>query len=311
MHSPEPQLRRRELLAMAGGVAASLMTGAGSASATPAEIETRIIPANGEALPAIGMGSWLTFSVGDDPSARAQRREVLQAFFDAGGRLIDSSPMYGSSEEVIGDCLRKIGTPDKLFSATKVWTIFTADGPRQMEESRELWGVESFDLMQIHNLLNWQGHLPTLRADKEAGRIRMIGVTTSHGRRHEGLEEIMKSEPLDFVQFTYNIVDREAENRLLPLAAEKGLGVIINRPFQQGALLDRLVGKPLPDWAEEIDSAGWSQYLLKFIISHPAVTCVIPATSRIDHMRENMAALSGPLPDQAMRQRMIDYIEAL
>ncbi len=272
---------------------------------------TRAIPSSGEVLPVIGMGSWITFDVGGDQAARAQRAEVLRAFFGAGGAMIDSSPMYGTSEEVIGDALARLDDKAALFSATKVWTPSARRGPEQMEESRRLWDVERFDLLQVHNLVEWEGHLETLKAWKTAGRVRYLGITTSHGRRHAALERLMKTEPLDFVQFTYNLVDREAERRLLPLAAERGLAVIVNRPFRRGALFDAFARKPLPAWASEFDCGNWAQFFLKFVVSHPAVTCAIPATSRVDHMRENMGAAYGRLPDPELRQRMLRYVEDL
>jgi diketogulonate reductase-like aldo/keto reductase len=300
---------RRAFLAAAVGVAVGI--GSRGGAAAPAPILTRAIPATGERVPAIGMGTWITFNVGDDPALRHQRLEVLETFFDLGGTVIDSSPMYGSSEAVIGHCLGRLASRPTLFAATKVWTPLVWRGPSQMEESRALWGVKRFDLMQVHNLLRWEGHLETLLEDKEQGRIRYVGLTTSHGLRHDALEAAMRSQPLDAVQFTYNILDREAEQRLLPLAAERGLAVIVNRPFRQGELLQELEGRPLPAWAAEIDCASWSQFMLKFIVSHPAVTCVIPATSRVDHMRENMGALRGRLPDPAMRARMVRHLESV
>jgi len=254
------------------------------------------------------MGSWITFDVGDDKAARAERVRVLQAFFDGGGAVVDSSPMYLSSQEVIGHCLAQIANKGALFAATKVWTPGKQMGIGQMEGSRNLWGVERFDLLQIHNMLDWETHLETLLDWKQQGRVRYIGITTSHGRRHDDMEAVMKTQPFDFVQFTYNIMDREAEDRLLPLAAERGIAVIVNRPFRRGDLIARLGGKPLPDWAAEIGCTGWPQFLLKFAVSHPAVTCAIPATSRVEHMRENMGAAVGPLPDTAMRARMIDFV---
>jgi diketogulonate reductase-like aldo/keto reductase len=271
---------------------------------------TKKIPVSGEEVPVIGMGSWITFNVGDDPIMRAERVRVLQAFFELGGTVIDSSPMYGTSEEVIGHCLAQIGN-GRPFSATKVWTPLQMFGPGQMEDSRAYWGIERFDLMQVHNLLNWEGHLETLRADKGEGRIRYIGITTSHGRRHDELERVMAEQPLDAVQLSYNILDREAEQRLLPLAAERGLAVIVNRPFRRKQLFSLFEQHPLPAWAGEIDCANWAQLFLKFVVSHPAVTCAIPATSRVDHMQENMGALYGRLPDAALRERMIRYVEAL
>jgi aryl-alcohol dehydrogenase-like predicted oxidoreductase len=271
----------------------------------------RTIPRTSETLPVIGMGSWITFNVGNDAALRAERVRVLQAFFDRGGGMVDSSPMYGSSEDVIGHCLKTIPEPRPLFTATKVWTPFKWLGVRQMEESERLWGTKRFDLMQVHNLLDWESHLETLREWKAQGRIRYIGMTTSHGSRHEEMSQIMAKQPIDFVQFTYNVLDREAEERLLPQAAERGLGVIVNRPFQGGELFDRVAGRPLPDWAREIDCANWAQLLLKFAVSHPAVTCAIPATSRVDHMVENMGAGTGRLPDAAMRAHMIRHVESL
>ena len=283
----------------------------GIAHASNTGVLTRAIPSSGERIPILGMGSWITFNVGNDAAARAVRVDVLRAFFAAGGGLVDSSPMYGSSEDVIGYCLSKLPESDRVFSATKVWTRTKRLGIMQMEASARLWRRSSFDLMQVHNLVDWQTHLETLGEWKDSGRIRYIGVTTSHGRRHSRLVEIMNSRPLDFVQFTYNIEDREAEQRLLPLAADRGMAVIINRPFQRGALIDRLKGKPLPDFAAEIGCRTWPQYLLKFIVSHPAVTCAIPATSDPAHMRENMVAARGILPDAQMRQRMADYVQTI
>jgi diketogulonate reductase-like aldo/keto reductase len=309
-----PQVSRRHFLGAlsALGAAPSLrLRSAGATAPAPGPVLKKPIPATGEPVPVIGMGTWITFNVGDDAALREQRAQVLRTFFEQGGAVIDSSPMYGTSEEVIGHCLARIGDAGSLFSATKVWTPLKWFGPGQMEESRELWGVERFDLMQIHNMLSWEGHLETLLEDKAAGRIRYIGMTTSHGRRHDDFEKAMAAQPLDFVQFTYNILDREAERRLLPLAAERKLAVLINRPFRQKQLFSMFARHPLPEWAAEIDCRNWAQFLLKFIVSHPAVTCAIPATSRVDHMEENMGALYGPLPDAAMRARMIRYIDEL
>jgi diketogulonate reductase-like aldo/keto reductase len=235
----------------------------------------------------------------------------MQAFFDYGGALIDSSPMYGSSEEVIGEGLKTLKNKDRLFAATKVWILGKKSGIRQMEASQQLWGVPRFDLMQIHNMLDWETHWETLKEWKAAGRVRYVGVTTSHGRRHEDLAKAMSKTPFDFVQFTYNLNDREVEQRLLPLAAEREMAVIINRPFDGGSLFRRVRGKSLPSWAAEFDCQNWAQYFLKFIVAHPAVTCAIPATSKVDHMIENMGAGFGRLPDAAMRRRMVDYFESL
>ena len=301
--------RRRFLRALAAAGTAGLL-GPG-ARAAEGQMHTRPVPRTGERVPVVGMGSYVTFNVGDDPELLAQRTEVLRAFFAAGGGMIDSSPMYGTSEAAIGHCLDALGHPGGLFSATKVWTLFQGDGEEQMAASRRLWEVPRFDLMQVHNLLNTDGHLETMRAEREAGRVRYLGVTTSHGRRHGELARVMEREPLDFVQLTYNILDREAEARLLPLAADRGIAVIANRPFRRKALIRRFEGHPLPPWAGEIGARNWAQFLLKFIVSHPAITCVIPATSRVDHMEENMAVLRGPLPDAATRRRMVAYVEGL
>jgi aryl-alcohol dehydrogenase-like predicted oxidoreductase len=257
------------------------------------------------------MGSWLTFDVGDDQAARATRVQVLQAFFDQGGALIDSSPMYGSAQEVIGHSLRQIQNKGALFAATKVWIYGQWLGIKQMEAARTLWGVPRFDLMQIHNMLDWRSHLETLKAWKAEGRIRYIGITTSHGSRHPEMERALAKEPFDFVQFTYNLADRDVEQRLLPLAAERGIAVIINRPFDGGALFGPVRGKPLPAWAAEFDCTNWAQFFLKYIISHPAVTCAIPATSQVPHMLENMGAGFGRLPDAGERQRMLAYYAEL
>ena len=294
----------------------AVLVGAGAALAAPAlgtsaaESLSKRIPATGEPVPAVGIGSWITFNVGDDPLLRAECRAVMAAFFEAGGGIVDSSPMYGSSQAVIGDALAALGSAPDLFSADKVWTD-AADGPAQIAETTRRWGIERFDLLQVHNLVDWEANLDTLAAMKEAGRLRHVGVTTSHGRRHEELEEVMRRRPPDFVQLTYNIVDREVERRLLPLALEQGIAVICNRPFQRGRLPDWLAARPLPGWASEIGVTTWPQFLLKFILSHPAVTTAIPATRRVDHVRENKSAALGPMPDAAMRQRMAAHVRDL
>lgn len=303
MSNPLNLTRRRLMGAIA---AAPLLSWAQMAAPV-----ARAIPSSGEALPLVGLGSWITFNVGNDRVARDASAEVMRAFFQAGGRLIDSSPMYGSAQEVIGYGLRKLGLPKTLFAADKVWTSAGDEGRGQIEQSRRNWGIARFDLLQVHNLLAWQAHLPTLFAMKSAGRLRHVGISTSHGRRHGDLERIMASQPLDFVQLTYNLFDREAEQRLLPLARERGIAVIANRPFQQGALISRLERHALPAWAAEIDCGSWAQFALKFIISHPAVTCAIPATTRVDHVRENLGAATGRLPDPAMRARMAAFVARL
>lgn len=280
----------------------------------PGALLTRPIPSTPSAadrLPLIGLGSWITFNVGNDTAARDSCAEVMRAFFAGGGRLIDSSPMYGSSQETIGYGLQKLGHPAQVFSADKVWTSSGAKGPEQIEESRRKWGVARFDLLEVHNVTAWEEHLPTLFAMKKAGRLRYVGVTTSDGRRHDEIEKIMRSQPIDFVQFSYNVLDREVEQRLLPLALERQIAVICNRPLRRGELIRRVERAPLPAWAAEIDCANWAQVLLKFIVSHPAVTCAIPATSRVDHVRQNVGASYGRLPDEAMRRRIVAEVERI
>ena len=272
---------------------------------------TKLIPSSNERIPVIGLGSSRTFNVGNDPLALENVSEVISHFFNAGGKLIDSSPMYGSSQPAIGYGLNKLGKTKDVFSADKVWTWESDKGPAQIEKSRQYWQVDSFDLMQVHNLVSWEEHLKMLFTMKKQGKLRYVGISTSHGRRHDELEEIMKSQPLDFVQCSYNILEREAEQSLLPLAKRRGIAVITNRPFQRGDLFDELDGIPLPTWAKTIGCNTWSQFLLKFIVSHPSVTCAIPATTQVEHVKENMLACLGPLPNQAMRKRMIDYVEKI
>jgi diketogulonate reductase-like aldo/keto reductase len=307
-----PSLDRRGLIRSLAGVAAATILRPWAADASnPEPLLTRRIPSTGEELPLVGLGSWGVFNVGEDRVARDACAAVLKAFFDSGGRLIDSSPMYGSSAAVIGYGLEKLGMPKQVFAADKVWISSGRGGPGQIEESQRAWRVQRFDLLQVHNLIAWEQHLPTLYEMKRSGRLRYVGITTSHGRRHEEFEQIMRKEPLDFIQLTYNILDREVEERILPLARDRGMAVIVNRPFQRAALIQRYQGKPLPRWAEDIDCTGWPQFLLKFIVSHPAITCAIPATSKVAHAIEDMGAARGRLPDEAMRRRMIEYVRTL
>lgn len=273
-------------------------------------VAMRAIPSSGERIPAVGLGSWITFNVGDDRAARDQCAEVVRAFLASGGKLIDSSPMYGSSQPTIGYALAKLGRPN-VFAADKVWVSPASRGPAQIEESRRFWGVQRFDLLQVHNLLAWEEHLPALFAMKRANRLRYVGVTTSHGRRHDELEAIMRGQRLDFIQATYNPVDRDVESRILPLAQQRGIAVVVNRPFQQGALTRELQPYPLPAFARDLGCRTWAQLILKFIVSHPAVTCAIPATSVVAHARENLDAARGPMPDAATRRRIVQEIERL
>lgn len=305
--TPDSPSRRRVLQTM---LAASASLALSPLHAAPAPLVTRVIPSSGERIPVIGLGSWITFNVGRDPQARAECREVMRQFFAGGGRMIDSSPMYGSAQDVIGEAVHAL-KPRALFSADKVWISGGARGPQQIETSRRLWRVPHFDLMQVHNLLSWEDHLKTLQAMKQEGRLRYAGITTSEGRRHGEVEKIMASQAIDFVQVSYNALDREVEQRILPLARERGIGVIVNRPFRQGNLTQALAGKPLPGWAAQIGCTTWAQALLKFIVSHPAVTCAIPATSSVAHVRENLLAGGGPMPDDALRKRIAQDAERL
>jgi diketogulonate reductase-like aldo/keto reductase len=280
-------------------------------AAAPAQGQAlrRPIPNVPGGVPLVGMGTWLTFDVGDDPGAVAQRHEVLQRFFAAGGGMIDSSPMYGRAERLLGELLPTLPHAGRLVAATKVWTPFERLGPSQLELSLKLWREPRFDVLLVHNLLNWRAHLKTLRQWKDEGRARAIGISTSHGNRHDDAERVLRSEPLDVLQITYNLADRRAEP-LMSLAAERGMAVVVNRPFDGGQLFERVVHKPLPAWAAEIDCANWAQVFLKWVVSHPAVTCAIPATRQPRHMDENMGAARGRLPEAGSRRRMVAALEA-
>ena len=264
----------------------------------------RPIPRSGERLPAIGLGTWQTFDVGPSPQERAPLAEVLRLFLDGGGRVIDSSPMYGRAETVVGDLLAADAALPRPFLATKVWTTGRAAGEAQVRESTRRLRTDRLDLLQVHNLLDWETHLPVLRAWKEQGRIRYLGVTHYAASAFPLLERMLATEHLDFVQLPYSIGTREAEKRLLPAAADAGTAVLVMRPFEEGALFAAVRGKPLPAWAAEIGATSWAQVFLKFVVSHPAVTCAIPATSKPDHQKDNLAAGAGPLPDERLRKRM-------
>ena len=267
-------------------------------------MQTRTIPSSGEKLPVVGLGTWQTFDVGEDAAARAPLGEVLRTLFDNGGKVIDSSPMYGRSEGVVGDLLTAMQAHARAFVATKVWTSGKVQGEAQMRESMRRLQHRPIDLMQIHNLLDWRTHLATLRAWKAEGLVRHLGITHYSPSAHGELEAVMRAEPLDFVQLNYALDDRAAERRLLPLARERGMAVLVNMPFGGGGLLRRLSARPLPDFAQEIGCASWAQLCLKFLLGHPAVTCVIPGTRRPQHMADNARAGFGPVPDAAMRERM-------
>ncbi|HRE83889.1 MAG TPA: aldo/keto reductase [Opitutaceae bacterium] len=277
----------------------------GQTAVNPASpLLTRTIPSSNEKLPVIGLGTWQTFDVGDTPAETIPLEEVLKAFVDLGGKLIDSSPMYGRSEEVAGNLASKLKLHDKLFIATKVWTSGKAAGIQQMESSAAKLKAPRMDLMQVHNLVDVQTHLETLQSWKSEGRIRYIGVTHYHAGSHDAVARVLTKHPIDFVQINYSVGERDAEKRLLPLARERGIAVVVNRPFAGGELIRRLSKQPVPSWAADADCQTWAQLLLKFVISHPSITCAIPATSKVNHLRDNMAAGAGRLPDENLRAKI-------
>ncbi len=303
-------MRRRDLLL--GGTAVAGAALAGPAPAQPAPL-TRAVPRSGERWSAVGLGTWLTFHIGiDDTAAMAARREVLRRFFAGGGMLVDSSPMYSSAEQVLGELLGDARGSAPLVAASKVWTPVGALGDAQMSRSLELWRLPRFDLMQVHNLLSWRDHLRTLRRWQDEGRARLLGVTTSHGNKHDEMARVLQAEShaLAFMQITYNPVDRRAE-RLMQTAADRGLGVIVNRPFDGGDLLRRLAREPLPGLAAELGCSTWAALVLKWALSFAPVTCVIPATTRPDHVAQNLAALHGPLPGARQRAQLTGLFDRL
>lgn len=319
------QINRRDALRLIGTGVAALAAAAscspqgathgtgneGPPASTPpaTPILARRIPSSGEMIPAIGLGTWQTFDVGRAPQERQPLEEVLGTFASMGGRLIDSSPMYGNSEEVAGDISSKLGLRQKLFIATKVWTSGKAAGINQMEDSMRKLRAETIDLMQVHNLVDVGTHLDTLIEWKRKGRVRYIGVTHYTAGGHDAVAQVISSRAVDFIQINYSVGEREAEGRLLPLAQERGVAVIANRPFAGGDLFSRLRSRRLPEWAREIDCESWAQVLLKFVISHPAITCAIPATSKVAHLRDNMKAGHGRLPDAEFRKRISREVE--
>jgi aryl-alcohol dehydrogenase-like predicted oxidoreductase len=299
--------RRKFLQQIAAGPAMALIPAARAAGAPL----RRLIPKTGELLHAVGLGTWQTFDVGGDADGRAGAREVLARFVEAGGQLVDSSPMYGSSESVVGDLAAGLGVEKSLFLATKVWSNGREAGMRQMEESMRRMRSKRLDLMQVHNLTDVKTQLNTLREWKAQGRIRYLGITHYHEGAYAELERLIKSEKLDFAQFNYNVASTAAEERLLPVCAEYHTAVIVNRPFEEGGLFRTVKGKELPGWAAEFDCNSWARFFLKFILSHPAVTCAIPATRNPDYLVDNMGAALGRLPDSAMRRRMVQHMRSL
>ena len=278
-------------------------TGPAGAGVAPSPLE-RPIPSSGEKIPAVGLGTWRTFDVGASATERAPLKDVLQRFAELGGRVVDSSPMYGAAESVVGDLATDLAITDTLFLATKVWTSGRDTGVAQMEQSLRRLRRQRLDLMQIHNLLDWRTHLRTLREWKAAGRVRYVGVTHYTSSAYDELERVLRGEPLDFIQVNYSLGEREAERRILPLARDRGVAVLANRPFSEGGLFQRVRGRALPEWATALDCESWAQFFLKWILAHSAVTCVIPATSRPQHLVDNMKAGTGSLPDAATRERM-------
>jgi diketogulonate reductase-like aldo/keto reductase len=302
--------RRRAVKLLAAATAAALAPSAITAAGAHAMV-TRKIPASGEEVPVIGMGSSDTFDVGDDAMKRAGLQGVLRGLVEASGRVIDTSPMYGSAESVLGDLIDDLHLGQKLWLATKVWTRGREAGARQIEESFARLRAKRLDLLQIHNLLDWREHVPTLRALQADGRVRYSGITHYRADAHAELERVLGEEKFDWLQVNYSLAEREAEDRLLPFCRDRGIAVMANRPFADGALFARVRGRPLPVWAEEIGCRSWGQFFLRFVISHPAVTCVIPATSKPQHMIDNVAAGQAPLPDARQRRRMAEYWQSL
>jgi len=304
MHSgptEPPREGRRKALKMIAATGLALAGGA-TAAATDGNVLGRRIPASGERLAAVGLGTYETFDVAD--AALPALQQVLARFVALGGQMVDSSPMYGRAESVLGHLAETLGARQRLFLATKVWTSGEADGVRQMETSFNRLRTRQLDLMQVHNLVDWQVHLATMRDWQRQGRIRYLGVTHYHAGAHRQLETVLRAARPDFVQINYSMAERDAESRLLPLAQDLGIAVIINRPFAQGALFTRVRGRPLPAWAAEFDCTSWAQFFLKFILAQPAVTCVIPATSKVLHLEDNLAAAQGRLPDERQLSRM-------
>lgn len=274
-------------------------------------MSTRAIPRTGERLPMVGVGTWQTFDVAAKAPERTELRDVLRLLAEHGGSVIDSSPMYGEAERVVGDLAADLRSRDRFFFATKVWTRGRDAGIRQMEQSFRLMRTERMDLMQVHNLLDVEAHAATMREWQAAGRIRYLGITHYHSGAYRDLERLVGTKQFDFVQFNLSMAEREAEARLLPACAESGTAVIVNRPFAEGSLFGRVKGRSLPPWAAEIDCTSWAQFFLKWILGHAEVTCVIPGTRRVDHLKDNVRAGAGRLPDAGMRKRMLEYIQGL
>ena len=304
-------MTRREATKLIGTTAAGLLWPMNASRGESSTMLLRTIPVSGEKIPAVGLGTWEVFDVDLNPDNERQLGDLLALFVKLGGRLIDSSPMYGRSEQVIGALATKLGLHDKLFLATKVWTRGRAEGIESMERSMSRLQTKRIDLMQVHNLVDVSTQLATMRDWKGQGRFRYLGITHYNSSAFGQVEKILGSEKLDFLQINYSIMEREAEERILPLAQERQVAVIVNRPFGGGNLFSRVRSKPLPAWAAEFDCKSWAQFFLKWILGHPAVTCAIPATNKIDHLRDNLAAGTGRLPDAKTRRRIIELASSL
>ncbi len=300
-------INRREACLL---LAASVVTRPAPASESQPMLK-RTIPSSGEQIPVIGMGSSNTFDVADSAAATGPLREVLRALVEGGGTVIDTSPMYGRSESVLGDLIADLGLRPRLWLATKVWTRGREAGAAQVAESMRRLRTDRLELLQIHNLLDWREHLPTLRSLERAGKVRYSGITHYRADAHAELERVLTEERFDFLQVNYSLAERAADARLLPFCRDKGIAVMANRPFADGEMFARVRGKPLPPWAAEFGCSSWAQFFLKYVVSHPAVTCVIPATSKPANMHDNCAAGVGPLPDEKQRLRMREYWDAL
>ena len=297
-------MQRRGFLRGLAGAALLPAVGTENAMAQPAMI-TRPIPSSGEAMPVIGLGTWPVFDVGASEEARRPLHEVVQRLVEGGGRMIDTSPMYGRSEGVVGDIVAGLGVRPKVFLATKVWISGRSFGIDQMHRSAQLLKSDAIDLMQIHNLLDWRTQLATIRDMKANGKLRYIGITHYTTGALPELARILETEPdIDFVQLGYSLATREPETRLLPVAAERKVAVIVNQPFERGELFAAVRGKALPDWAAEFDCTSWAQLFLKYLLGDPAVTCVIPATNKPDHLADNLKAGFGRLPDAQQREQI-------
>ena len=314
MSALNTEARRRALKILSASIGIAMIMPSAQSQPNANTLIKRPIPKSDkgrDTLPVVGVGTWQTFDVSPQAPERAELKQVLHEFVAHGGTVVDSSPMYGEAERVVGDLTTELGNRDQLFFATKIWTSGQQAGVRQMEQSFKLMRTSRMDLMQIHNLLDLNVHTRTLRDWKASGKIRYMGITHYHAGAHAELEKLIKTNTYDSVQFNYSMAEREAEARLLPACVDAGVAVIINRPFAQANLFGRVKGKPLPAWAAEFDCTSWAQFFLKYLLGHAAVTCVIPGTRRVTHLQDNIQAGMGRLPDAALRKRMVEYLGGL